>query len=69
MSAMPKRPAKTSKSPATAPAVTGRRIAAKVDSAKGDIKAQRFDKTGLTSRIQGLVAARGQRAQAKRDAR
>jgi hypothetical protein len=66
---MPNRPAKTSKSPATAPAVTGRRIAAKAEDVEGKIKAQRMDKTGQNTRIKGHVAARGQRAQAKRDSR
>lgn len=66
---MPNRPAKKSKSPATAPAVTGLRIAAKAEGVEGQIKAHRMDATGHNTRIKGHVQARGQRVQAKRDAR
>jgi len=33
------------------------------------IKQQKFDKTGVTTRQKGHVAARGQRSQAKRDSK
>ncbi|BET69480.1 hypothetical protein ASA1KI_43980 [Opitutales bacterium ASA1] len=62
---MPSRPKQT---PA-APAVKGRRLAAKSEAAAPAVNRQRIDETGLTTRIRGHVSARGKRVQAKRDAR
>ena len=51
------------------PKVTGRRVAAKAKKVSGKVNTARIAQTGLTSRIQGHVSARGRRTQGKRDSR
>jgi len=54
---------------ATKKSTSGRRIESKAKDAVGKIKAQRIDKSGLTSRVKGHISARGKSHQGKRDSK
>lgn len=47
----------------------GKRIAAKARKAAGKVKADRFAKSGVTTRLKGHVTLQVKRAQARRDAK
>jgi hypothetical protein len=62
---MPKRPSK----PVGKAPPAGEKIASRAKESAGKIKEDRIASTGLTSRVRGHIAARGKRAQARRDQR
>jgi hypothetical protein len=62
-------PARPPKKPSKKMPATDKKIAAQGDKATGKVTEQRFAETGQTTRVQGHVASRGKRNQAKRDAR
>lgn len=63
---MPNRPAKSSfkKTP-----LADLKVAYKSKTAVAELKRQRFDAMGSNTRVNGHMASRGRRVQAKRDAR